>query len=148
MVSAEAMDFILLSLGAVGFIVLVLVLVARAYPGSGADEALLGRPDGVVLEAPTSTIFWGGGDGGLRTPSISSGILASITRAHIVRELDVEEGEFQLDELMGSAEAFLASTLREVQPITAIDARQLEGSGSLTQQATAAFGRVVREALG
>src|SRR5205809_4327151 len=37
MVFAEAMDFILLSLGAVGFIVLVLVLLARAYPGSGAD---------------------------------------------------------------------------------------------------------------
>ena len=36
-VSVEAMDFILLSLGAVGFIVLVLVLIARAYPGSGAD---------------------------------------------------------------------------------------------------------------
>jgi hypothetical protein len=31
------MDFILLSLGMIGFIVLVLVLLARAYPGSGAD---------------------------------------------------------------------------------------------------------------
>ena len=31
------MDFILLSLAMVGFIVLILVLVARAYPGSGAD---------------------------------------------------------------------------------------------------------------
>ena len=31
------MDFILLTLGLVGFIVLVLVLLARAYPGSGAD---------------------------------------------------------------------------------------------------------------
>jgi hypothetical protein len=31
------MDFILLSLGLVGFIVLLLVLLARAYPGSGAD---------------------------------------------------------------------------------------------------------------
>jgi hypothetical protein len=31
------MDFILLSLGAVGLIVLLLVLLARAYPGSGAD---------------------------------------------------------------------------------------------------------------
>jgi hypothetical protein len=31
------MDFILLSLGMVGFIVLVLVLLARSYPGSGAD---------------------------------------------------------------------------------------------------------------
>ena len=31
------MDFIFLTLGMVGFIVLVLVLLARAYPGSGAD---------------------------------------------------------------------------------------------------------------
>ena len=37
MVSAGPMDFILLSLAMVGFIVLILVLVARAYPGSGAD---------------------------------------------------------------------------------------------------------------
>jgi hypothetical protein len=31
------MDFILLTLGMLGLIVLVLVLLARAYPGSGAD---------------------------------------------------------------------------------------------------------------
>lgn len=31
------MEFILVTLGMVGFIVLVLVLLARAYPGSGAD---------------------------------------------------------------------------------------------------------------
>jgi hypothetical protein len=37
MVSPGLMDFIFLSLGMVGFIVLVLVLLARAYPGSGAD---------------------------------------------------------------------------------------------------------------
>src|SRR4051812_8519199 len=33
----EAMDFILLTLGLVALIVGVLVLLARAYPGSGAD---------------------------------------------------------------------------------------------------------------
>jgi hypothetical protein len=31
------MDFILISLGGVAFLVLLLVLVAQAYPGSGAD---------------------------------------------------------------------------------------------------------------
>ena len=31
------MDYVLLTLALVGFIVLLLVLVARAYPGSGAD---------------------------------------------------------------------------------------------------------------
>jgi hypothetical protein len=33
----EPVDFILLTLAMVGFIVLLLVLLARAYPGSGAD---------------------------------------------------------------------------------------------------------------
>src|ERR671930_2033032 len=37
MVFVESMDFILLSLGLVALIVGVLVLLARAYPGSGAD---------------------------------------------------------------------------------------------------------------
>jgi len=36
-VFGESMDFILLSLGSVALIIGVLVLVARAYPGSGAD---------------------------------------------------------------------------------------------------------------
>src|SRR4051812_49052903 len=31
------MDFILISLGLVAFIIVVLVLLARSYPGSGAD---------------------------------------------------------------------------------------------------------------
>jgi hypothetical protein len=31
------MEFMLVSLGLIGFIVLILVLLARAYPGSGAD---------------------------------------------------------------------------------------------------------------
>jgi hypothetical protein len=30
-------DFVFLSLGMIGFIVICLVLIARAYPGSGAD---------------------------------------------------------------------------------------------------------------
>ena len=36
-VGSVPMDFILLTLGAVGLIVGLLVLLARAYPGSGAD---------------------------------------------------------------------------------------------------------------
>ena len=31
---------------------------SRLAVAAGADEAVLVRPDGVVLEAPTSTIFW------------------------------------------------------------------------------------------
>jgi branched-subunit amino acid aminotransferase/4-amino-4-deoxychorismate lyase len=119
----------------------------RIAQGRGFDEALLVRPDGIVLEAPTSTIFWVSPQGGLRTPSIATGILESITRAHIVQALEVEEGEFQLEDLMGTREAFLASTVREVQPVAAIDEQSLEIPGPRTQEAAAAFQRSLKEAL-
>ena len=114
----------------------------------GADEALLVRPDGSVLEAPTSAIFWVSASGALRTPSLEAGILESITRAHIVRELEVEEGQFDVDEVHAAGEAFLASTTREVQPVAAIDDHELEAPGERTREAQAAFDAVLRQALG
>ncbi len=53
---------------------------SRIAAARGADEAVYIRPDGVILEAPTSSIFWVASDGDLRTPSIHAGILDSITR--------------------------------------------------------------------
>src|SRR5215212_1510733 len=112
----------------------------RMAQGKGADEAILVRPDGVVLEAPTSTIFWAADDGPLLTPALDVGVLASITRDRLVRALDVTEGEFQVDDLRGAAEAFLASTVREVQPVSAIDGRELpEVTGERTSEAMEAF---------
>jgi branched-chain amino acid aminotransferase len=119
----------------------------RIAQGRGADEAVLVRPDGIVLEAPTSSIFWATAAGGLRTPAISTGILESITRAQIVRTLEVEEGEFVVDDLLGAPEAFLASTVREVQPIAAIDGRELEAPGPRTTEAAEAFKRSLEQAL-
>jgi branched-chain amino acid aminotransferase len=120
----------------------------RIAQAKGADEALLVRPDGVVLEAPTSTIFWASPEGGLRTPSLGSGILESITRAQIIRELHVEEGELAVDDLIGAHEAFLASTVREVQPVTAIDGRELAATpGPATVEARDAFDRAIERAL-
>ncbi len=119
----------------------------RIAQARGADEALLVRPDGVVLEAPTSTIFWCSQDGGLCTPSIGSGILESITRAQIVRALEVEEGELRLDDLLPAPEAFLASTVREVQPVSAIDGEELDAPGPRTLEAEEAFRRSVEQAL-
>ena len=106
----------------------------------GADEAILIRPDGIVLEAPTSTVFWVSPGGGLRTPSIESGILESITRARVARSLHVEEGQWPAEDLRSAHEAFLASTTREVQPVSAIDGREMSNCpGKRTQEAIEAF---------
>jgi branched-chain amino acid aminotransferase len=120
----------------------------RSAKAQGADEAVLVRPDGIVLEAPTSSIFWASPEGGLRTPSIGAGILESITRARVARELHVEEGEWPLEDLHGAHEAFLASTTREVQPVSAIDGRSMaEAPGPRTGEAIEAFGRALNSEL-
>lgn len=110
----------------------------RIAKGRGADEALYVRPDGIVLEAPTSSIFWVGRDGSLRTPALEAGILDSITREVVVSALPVELGEFDSAGLIEAREAFLASTNREVQPVSAIDGVALEQVGGSASEAAAA----------
>ena len=118
----------------------------RIAKARGADDALLVRPDGVVLEAPTSTIFWVT-DGELRTPALDTGILDSITRRAVVDSLGVAEGSYELADVLSAEEAFLASILREIQSISAIDDRVLE-PGPRTAEAAAAFADVVAAELG
>jgi branched-chain amino acid aminotransferase len=120
----------------------------RLAESRGADDAVLVRPDGIVLEAPTSAIFWVTGDGRLRTPSLDVGILASITRDRLVRELEVEEGSFPLDDLVAASEAFLASTVREVQAISAVNETELaECPGKRTREAAEAFTAILDREL-
>jgi branched-chain amino acid aminotransferase len=120
----------------------------RLAKARGADEAVLVTPDGTVLEAPTSTVFWVSPQGRLRTPALGAGILQSITRARIVESLQVEEGTWPVEDLREAGEAFLASTAREVQAISAIDGRELaEVSGARTVEAVAAFEQARDSAL-
>jgi branched-chain amino acid aminotransferase len=123
---------------------------SRLAKAGGADEAVLVRPDGVVLEPPTSAIFWVAAAGTLRTPALDDGVLESITRDRLVKALDVEEGSWQVDDLRAASEAFLASTTREIQPVAAIDGKDLPAApGPRTQEAQRAFaqtlGRELRE---
>jgi branched-chain amino acid aminotransferase len=106
----------------------------------GGDEAVLITPDGTVLEAPTSTIFWVSPQGDLRTPALEVGVLESITRHRIVTKLHVEEGAWPVADLRAAHEAFLASTTREVQPVAEIDGRALpEVPGPRTKEAIDSF---------
>jgi branched-chain amino acid aminotransferase len=119
----------------------------RIAKGRGADEALLVNPSGIVLEAPTSTIFWVTEDGRYQTPSIGVGILESITRAKLIAELDVEEGAYELGDLFAASEAFLASTTREVHGVSRIDERSFAAPGPRTGTAQEAFNAVVDREL-
>jgi branched-chain amino acid aminotransferase len=112
----------------------------RLAQAQGADEAVLVQPDGTVLEPPTSAIFWVSPQGALRTPALDVGVLESITRDRLVKALSVEEGAWPVAGLRAASEAFLASTTREIQAVSAIDGRQLaEAPGPRTREAQEAF---------
>jgi branched-chain amino acid aminotransferase len=112
----------------------------RLAEAQGADEAVLIQPDGTVLEPPTSSVFWVSPQGKLRTSSLDSGVLESITRDRLVKALDVEEGAWPVADLRAAKEAFLASTTREVQPVASIDGNDLEQPpGPHTREAQEAF---------
>jgi branched-chain amino acid aminotransferase len=120
----------------------------RLAKAKGADEAVLVRPDGIVLEPPTSTIFWVPPDGRLRTPALGDGVLESITRDRLIKALPVEEGSWQLDDLRAASEAFLASTVREVQAVAALDDVEFAAApGPVTREAGAAFAETLRREL-
>ncbi len=97
----------------------------RIATGRGAGEAVYIDRDAIVLEAPTSSVFWAGSDGVLRTPELETGILDSITRRVVVEDVAPEEGRYEASELRSAHEAFLASTTREIQPISSIDGVEL-----------------------
>ena len=124
------------------------MLASRIARERGFDEALLVTPHGRVLELPTSSIFWVAGDGRLCTPPLSDHILASITRDRLMRVTDAEERSCTTEDLLDASEAFVASSIREVQPVGTIEDRDFGEPGGRTRAAAAAFREHVEEELG
>jgi branched-chain amino acid aminotransferase len=122
------------------------MLAGRLARERGFDEALLVTPHGRVLEAPTSSIFWVK-DGELLTPPLDEHILASITRAIVIEGTGAAERSCTLEELLDADEAFLASTAREVHPISAIDERTLDAPGPVTARTAEIVEGLLREQL-
>jgi branched-chain amino acid aminotransferase len=111
------------------------MLATRLARERGADEALLVSPHGRVLEAPTSSIFWVL-DGTLATTPLAEHVLASITRERVIELTGAEERAIARADLLRAEEAFLVSTVREVQPIVAIDDATLP-HGPVTREVAA-----------
>jgi branched-chain amino acid aminotransferase len=123
------------------------MLATRLAQERGFDEALLVTPHGRVLEGPTWSFFWVR-DGELLTPPLEDRILASITRARVIEECDASEEPCTLADMRGAQEAFIASTVREIMPIAAIDELQLLAPGPVTLQARQALAQRIDRDLG
>jgi branched-subunit amino acid aminotransferase/4-amino-4-deoxychorismate lyase len=124
------------------------MLATRLARERGFDEALLVTPHGRVLEAPTSSFFWVPPSGELCTPPLDEHILASITRDRLLKLLDVEQRVATTEEVLEAREAFIASTTREVQPVSAIEDREFGEPGERTRDAAARFSSQLEQEIG
>jgi branched-chain amino acid aminotransferase len=122
------------------------VLAVRLARERGFDEALFVTPEGRVLEGATWTFFWVEA-GRLLTTPLDDHILDSITRRLIVAGSGAVERSCTLADLTRADEAFIASSAREVQPITVIDDIELPAAPGPVSRAAhlALLGHIERE---
>ncbi len=107
-------------------------VVALAYAHErGASEAVFANLAGDLCEGTGSNVFYVV-DGELRTSTLSSGCLAGVTRDLLVEWCDVHEVDEPVAVAEGADEVFLASTTRDVQPVTSWGQRELPAPGPLT----------------
>jgi branched-subunit amino acid aminotransferase/4-amino-4-deoxychorismate lyase len=125
------------------------MLATRLAKRDGADEALWARPDGTLLEAPTSTVFWADSEGNLHTPALETGVLASITRQRIMDLAPVRESaEYRLSDIEDAKEVFIASSLREVQGVSVVDGLEFDCPGPVTQRVAGLLSERIEAELG
>ncbi|HEX9077392.1 MAG TPA: branched-chain amino acid transaminase [Anaerolineae bacterium] len=118
---------------------------------NGYDAALILTPDGKVAEAPGACLMLVR-QGQVITPSVTSGILESITRTTLIQlcrqvlNLEVIEREVDRTELYVASEAFLCGTGAEITPLASIDRFVLGsgGIGPITQQVESLYHDLVR----
>ena len=114
----------------------------------GCGEAIFANTRGELCEATGSNVFVVRG-GQLHTPPASAGCLLGVTRALVLElghELGIEcdETAMPVDALSDADEAFLTSTVREVQTITHVDGRELpDAPGAITTRLAKAFRALV-----
>jgi branched-chain amino acid aminotransferase len=109
------------------------LLAVREAKARGAQEALIIDGQGEVVEGATSNVFAVKG-GGLATPPEDAGILAGITRAHVLEAaakagIAVDQRRLRPEALYDADEVFVTSSIREVLSVVRVDGRII-GTGA------------------
>ena len=106
----------------------------------GATDCVMRNGAGFITEASTSNLL-APIDGVWCTPPLDAGILAGVTRAHLLEFLPrqgerVEERPLTASDLQEADELFLSSSLRDIAPVTHLDGRALHGghAGSVSMR--------------
>lgn len=117
-------------------------VLALAYAKErGAEEAIFANTVGNLCEGTGTNVFVVR-DGRLTTPPLSAGCLAGVTRALVLEWVGGQEQDLPIGAFAEAEEAFLTSTGRDIQPIRAVDGRELPAApGPQTKRAMDIFAR-------
>ena len=116
----------------------------------GGTEAIFANTAGSLCEGTGSNLFIVYEDE-LITPPISSGCLPGVTRALVLdlcetEGLTVSQRNVPLRALNEATEAFLTSTLREVQPVRTVDGSELpQCPGPISSKLRGAYQKLIQE---
>lgn len=114
-------------------------VVALAFAKErGCSEALFLTTTGLLCEGTGSNVFVVV-DGELRTPPLSSGCLAGVTRELVLEVTDAVEADISLADVERADEVFLTSTGRDVQAVHRVDLRDLMAPGPCARDAATAL---------
>ncbi len=112
----------------------------------GATEAIFANTQGHLCEGTGSNVFYVV-DGEVRTPTVSSGCLAGVTRALLIEWVGAREVDEEISIAESADEVFLASTTRDVQAVHRWNDRQFVAPGPITRQITATWTVKERESI-
>jgi branched-chain amino acid aminotransferase len=111
----------------------------------GYSEGLFLNSIGSVCEGTGTNVFTVK-DSWVRTPPLSSGCLAGITRELLLEWGMAVEADLTLEDLENADEVFLTSSTRDVHPVTKLGDRVWESPGSETREvATRFIRRIVQD---
>ncbi len=130
------------------------MLARQEARAAGVDEAICLNEEGFLAEASTSNVFLVG-EGALRTPGLTSGILPGVTREAVLKlagklGITTVEDDITLDELLQADEAFITNSVVEVMPLTEVDGKPVGTgkSGEITRKLMEGYKEMVRGEVG
>lgn len=117
-------------------------LLEKAEAAQPGELPLVVDRDGAVLEASRGSVFAVLADGQLRTPPTDGRILPSIARQRaldIAREeqIDTRQGKLTLADLSEANEAFVAGSVRGIEPVGSVDDARLAAPGPVSSRIAA-----------
>jgi aminodeoxychorismate lyase len=106
------------------------IMAKRDAEKSGNNEALFLNTSGKLCEGSMSNVFFVKNNK-LYTPKVECGILPGITRKVLIEKLapvlkiELEEGEYELQDILEAEEAFLTNSVMEIMPISFIGDKRI-----------------------